>query len=121
QTRSREALDPADRPGQAHEEARPLAAGSEVDPAPTLGQPDRVPSDDQLKRHQDRDELENVRGATGRQRQRRNAQEQDEDEREALLLEDLDQAAERLLAVTRQPALDLIADLLRRAPGVRHI
>ena len=48
------------------------------------------------------------------QRQRRDAEQQDEDEREALLLEDVDQAAERLLAFGRQPALDLVADLLRR-------
>jgi hypothetical protein len=39
-----------------------------------------------------------VRSAAGRQRQRRNAEQEDEGQREALFLEDVDQAAERLVA-----------------------
>ena len=96
------------------DEARPTAAGPELDLAPALRQPDLVASGDQLKRHEHRDELEYVRGAAGRQRQSGNAEQEDEDQREALFLEDVDQAAERLVAVACQPALDLIADLLRR-------
>src|SRR3954447_22831753 len=112
--RSREALDPPDRLHQPCDEACPTATGPEFDLAPALRQPDLVAPGDQLKRHEDRDDFEYVRGAAGRERQRGNAEQEDEDQREALLLEHVDEAAERLVAVARQPALDLIADLLRR-------
>jgi hypothetical protein len=84
QTRSREALDPADRLCQGVQETPATAAAAELELAPALGQPDRVAPGHELKRHKDRDDLEHVCGATGRQRQRRNAQQEDEDERKAL-------------------------------------
>ena len=79
-----------------------------------------VPSGDQLKRHEHRDDLEQVRRAASRQRQRRNAEEEDENEREAPLLEHVDQATEGLVAVACQPALDLIAGVRRRQGPVGH-
>ena len=48
--------------------------GPEVELAPALWQPDLVASGDQLKRHEHRDDLEQVGSAAGRQRQRRNAE-----------------------------------------------
>ena len=59
------------------------------------------------------DDLEDVRRAAGRQRQRRHAEQQHEDDREALALEDLDEAPQRLLAVALQPAFELGADAVR--------
>jgi hypothetical protein len=53
-----------------------------------------------------------VRGAAGRQRQRGDAEQDDEEDREALLLEELDEAGDRLLAVALQPAREPLADRL---------
>jgi len=51
-----------------------------------------------------------VSGPAGGERQRRHAEKQDEDEREALLLDQVDQAAERLVALALQPPFQLGAD-----------
>jgi hypothetical protein len=69
-----------------------------------------VPAGDELTGEQDRDDLEDVGGAAGRQRERRDAEQDDEEDREALLLEELDEAGDGLVAVARQPALELLAD-----------
>jgi hypothetical protein len=53
-----------------------------------------------------------VGGATGRQRQRGYAEQDDEEDREALLLEELDEARDGLLAVALQPAREPLADRL---------
>src|SRR4051812_34688233 len=111
---SGEALNPADRLHQPCEEACPTATGPEFDLAPALRQPDLVAAGDQLKRHEHGDEFEYVRGAAGRERQRGNPEQEDEDQREALLLEHVYEPAERLVAVACEPALNLIACLLRR-------
>jgi hypothetical protein len=50
-----------------------------------------------------------VRRAARRQGKRRDTQEQDEQQGEALLLEELDDAPERFLAVALQPTLELVA------------
>ena len=83
---------------------------SELEAAPPLRQPDVVAACDQLGREEDADDLEDVRGAAGGQRQRRDAEQDDEEDREALLLEELDEAGDGLVAVARQPARELIAD-----------
>jgi hypothetical protein len=72
-----------------------------------------VAAGDQLGREQDRDDLEDVGCAAGRQRQRGNREQDDEEDREALLPEQLDEARDGLLAVARQPALELAADRRR--------
>jgi hypothetical protein len=53
-----------------------------------------------------------VRGAAGRQGERRHSEQDDEEDREALLLEELDEARDRLLAVALQPAGEPLADRL---------
>ena len=62
-------------------------------------------------------------GAAGGQRQRGDGHEQDEEQREGLLVEDVHQAADGLLAVAVPPALDLLADELHpgdpTVPGMR--
>ena len=68
---------------------------------------------DELRGEQHGDDLEDVRGAAGRQRQRRHPEQEDEEDREALLLEELDEAPEGLLAVALQPAIELGADAVR--------
>jgi hypothetical protein len=55
-----------------------------------------------------------VRDAAGGQRQRRDAEEDDEQDREAFLVEQVDQAADRVLARPREP----VAQVLRK--GVRR-
>ena len=108
-----EAFEPTDQLHQPGEELLLLVAG-ELELAPPVRQPDLVPVGDQLERQQHRDDLEHVRGATGRQRERGHAEEQDEQHREALLAEQIDEAPDRFLAVAGQPALELVTDLLRR-------
>ena len=112
QARPGEALEPADHPHQAGEEAL-LAGAGQLEPAPALRQPDLRAARDQLQREQHGDDLEHVRGAAGRQRQRRHAEQEHEQDREALLLEQLDEAPEGLLAVALQPAFELVADAVR--------
>src|SRR5437763_131884 len=76
---------------------------------------DRGLAEDDLEEHaagQDDDAR-----AARRQRQRGHAEEQHEEDREALLLEELDEAAERVRALAAQPVLELVADLQWR---VRH-
>src|SRR5207248_338738 len=92
QTRSGEALEPPDHPHECSDEALLLFA-HQLELAPALGQPDLVAAGYQLKRDQYGDDLKHVCGATGRQRERRNAEQKHEEDREALLLEDVDQAA----------------------------
>jgi hypothetical protein len=53
-----------------------------------------------------------VRGPAGRQWQRGHAEQDDEEDREALLLEELDEARDGLLAVALQPAREPLADRL---------
>ena len=113
-----EAFEPADELHQPGEELLLLLAG-ELELPPPVRQPDLVPVCDQLQRQQHRDDLEHVRGATGRQRERGHAEEQDEQHREALLAEQFDEAPDRFLAVAGQPALEPVTDLLRRrVPGI---
>ena len=112
QARPREALEPADQPHEAADEAPPALA-RQLQPAPALRQPDVVAARDELRGEQHGDDLEDVRGAAGRQRQRRHPEQEDEEDREALLLEELDEAPEGLLAVALQPAIELGADAVR--------
>ena len=65
--RLRDALEAADETQQAADEALPARAG-ELDLAPALRQPDLVSTGDELQREQDRDDLEDVRGAAGGER-----------------------------------------------------
>jgi hypothetical protein len=69
-----------------------------------------VAAGDELRGEQDRDDLEDVRGPARRQRQRGDAEQDDEEDREALLLEELDEAGDGLVAIARQPALELLTD-----------
>ena len=55
-----------------------------------------VAAGDELGGEQDGDDLEDVRRAAGGQGQRRDAEQDDEEDREALLLEQLDEAADVL-------------------------
>src|SRR4051794_31740803 len=118
EARPREALDPADHLHQRPDETCAPTPGAEIDAAPALRQPDLVASDDQLQSDKDGDDLEDVRRAARRQGQRGHRKQQDEYEREALLLEHVDEAPERLRSVARQPARDLLADL-GGGPGPR--
>ena len=52
-----------------------------------------------------------MRDAPGRQRQRGHPEQQHEQQREALLFEQLDQAADGLAALPLQPAFEFVADL----------
>jgi len=117
-----EALEPADQLRQSGQEALALVA-RQLELAPALGQPDLVAAGDQLKREQHGDELEHVRYATGRQRKRRHGEQKHEENRKAPLAEEVDEAAQRLVAVAFQPALELVAELLRMfgplVPGTR--
>src|ERR1700722_2512255 len=106
----REALEPADRLHQRRDEALLLVPGQLQSP-PALRQPDLLAPDDQLECEQHRDDLEHVRGTAGRERQRRHPEQDHKKDREALLLEQLDQASQCLLAVACEPALQLVADL----------
>ena len=78
-------------------------------PAPALRQPDLLAPGDQLQREQHRDDLEYVGRPAGRERQRGHPEQDDEEDREALLLEELDQAAEGLLACATQEAFERVA------------
>jgi hypothetical protein len=55
-----------------------------------------------------------VGDAAGRQGQRRDAEQYDEQQREALLLEEVDEAADRLVAVPAGPVAELPADAVGR-------
>src|SRR4051794_18917240 len=114
ESRPREALDPSNHLHQAPDEACTAAPAPEIDSAPTLRQPDPVGPGDQLQSDDDADDLEDVRCASGRQRERGHGKQQDEYQREALLLEHVDEAPERLLSVAREPELDLLADVGRQ-------
>jgi hypothetical protein len=106
--RAREALEPPDRLHEPVDEAL-LGRPGEPESPPALRQPDPFAADYQLKGEQHGHDLEHVRGSARGQRKRRDPQEQDEQQGEALLLEELDDAPERLLAVALQPALELLA------------
>ena len=84
-----------------------LARPGELESTPPVGQPDRLAAEDELEREHHGDDLEDVGRAAGRQRQRRHPEQHHEEHREALPLEDLDEAAQRLLAVALQPAFEL--------------
>jgi hypothetical protein len=75
---------------------------------------------DELQREQHGDDLEDMGGAPGRQRQRRDAEQEDEEDREALLLEELDEVAQRLVPVALQPALELATDAVGLGRGGRR-
>jgi hypothetical protein len=66
--RARKALEKSDRAQQSGDEA---SLGFDLPCAPPGGEPDLVTPDDELQREDDRDELEDMRGAARRQRQRR--------------------------------------------------
>src|SRR3954447_5887312 len=72
QARAREALEEADEPHEARDEA-PLARAGQLQPAPALGQPDVLATGDELQGEQHGDDLEDVGCASGRQRQGRDA------------------------------------------------
>ena len=112
QARPGEALEPADHPHQAGDEAL-LAGTGELQRAPALWQPDPRAPGDQLAGQQHGDDLEHVGGASGGQRQRRDAEQEHEHDREALLLEELHETPEGLLALALQPAFELVADAVR--------
>jgi hypothetical protein len=101
-----EPADPLDQPGD--EPLLPRAA--EVELAPALRQPDRLAPDQELGGEDDDDDLEDVGDAARRQRQRRDAEQDDEEEGEALFLEEVDEAADRLVAVPARPVAELPAD-----------
>ena len=107
QPRPREALEPADGLQQPGDE---LAVRVDLPLTQAARKPDLLASDDELEREEDRDDLEDVRRAAGRQRQGGDAHEHDEDDRERPLLEHLDEPAERLVAVAREPGVELVAD-----------
>jgi hypothetical protein len=93
-----------------------LARAGEAKSAPAVREPDLVAARDELDGEEHRHDLEDVRRTAGRQRKGRDSQEQDEQQGEAPLLEELDDAPERLLAVALQPTLELVAG---RAAGTR--
>ena len=70
QSRLGKALEAADQPDQASQEAL-LARSAEIEPAPALRKPDLVATHDQLECEQRRDDLEDMRRATSRQRESR--------------------------------------------------
>ena len=107
QPRAADPLEPADHAHQPCEEA--LLPGPRQLSAPAPRDPDSVAPDDELQREQHRDDLEDMGRAAGGQRQRGHAEQQDEQQREALLLEQAGQAAERLLALAFEPALERLA------------
>jgi nucleotide-binding universal stress UspA family protein len=109
QARARKALEAPDQLHQATQEALASLA-RELDPAPAPGQPDLPAPRDQLDGEQHRDELEDVRGAAGRQRERRHREQEDEYDREALLAEVRDEAAEGGVPLPAQPVLEVAAD-----------
>jgi hypothetical protein len=105
-----EAADPLDQPGDETVLPRP----GEVKPAPALRQPDRLATDKQLGREDDDDDLEDVGDAARGQRQRGDAEQDDEEQRETLFLEEVDEAADRLVAFPAGPVAELPADALGR-------
>ena len=106
----RDPLEFADQLHQPFEELL-LAGAGELELAPAPRHPDLAPADDQLSGEQHGEDLEHVRDAPGRQRQRRHAEQQHEQDREALLFEQLDQAADRLAVLALEPAFEFVADL----------
>jgi hypothetical protein len=109
---ARDAFQAPDHAHQRAEEAL-LPGTGEVEPAPALWEPDLVATRDELYREQHRDDLEDMRGAAGRQRERGHTEEQDEQQREALRTEALGQAAEGRLAVSAEPVLEVATDAWR--------
>src|SRR5712691_2127995 len=98
QARAGEALEPADHLHECIDEALLLLA-RQLELGPALGQPDLFATGYQLKREQYGNDLEHVCDAAGRQRERRHAEQKHEEDREALLLEEADEAAQGLVAL----------------------
>src|SRR5262245_23217542 len=86
---------------------RPEAAG-----LPPLRQPDGLAPRDQLQSDEHRNQLEDVGHAARRQGQRGQGEEEHEQHREALLLKELDEAADRLRPRAPEPLLQAIAEAL---------
>src|SRR3954451_16672445 len=106
-TWAREALQEPYRPEQRPDELL-LPRTLQRQPPPALREPHHCPAGDQLKRKKHGDQLEDMSGATGRDRKSGHTQKQDENNRKALLLEDRNQGAKGLGTLGSRPALDLI-------------
>ncbi len=87
-----------------------LLRTSQLQFPPTHGNPDLVPASHQLSGDEYGDDVEHVRGPSSWQGQRRDPEQDDEEHCEALLLEQVKQRADRMVAALVEPPLDLIAD-----------